>query len=205
MGLSKADTRVYRTLLTRALKISAPLANAIRNVGPVSSRRSGYPSIGHFLARAIIGQQLSASAARSIRSRVTQAASDAKMEVTELSVACAEDVRACGVSMNKIKALQSVRRAERNGTLRETQLQRLEPQERTQILMRIHGVGPWTCDMAQIFYFHEPDIWPEGDVAVQRTFKRLIGRRSPRRTAERFSPYRSFLALTMWRVVDGGD
>ena len=28
-------------------------------------------------------------------------------------------------------------------------------------------------------------------------------RRAPTRTALRFSPYRSYLALTMWRIVDG--
>ena len=56
--------------------------------------------------------------------------------------------------------------------------------------------------MALIFYFHLPDVWPEGDVAVQRTFKRLIGRRKPKKAVARFAPYRSYLALSMWRLVD---
>ena len=89
-------TRVHRILLACAHKISAPVADAITSVGPVSSRTKHHPSIGHFRARAIIGQQLSANAARSIGTLVAIAARDAKMGVLEVDDFCAEDLRACG-------------------------------------------------------------------------------------------------------------
>ena len=159
---------------------------------------------GRFLSRAIVGQQLSAQAARSIWARVTSAASQANLEILEFAEEFPDDLRACGLSANKVKSLQSVRSAEREGLLREDHLQQLKHDEKVQTLMTIRGVGPWTCDMALIFYFRLPDIWPEGDVAVQRTFTSLIGRRSPNKAAAKFSPYRSYLALSMWRMVDGG-
>ena len=202
MKYSAEETRVHHILLARARRVSVPLAEAMRNVGPVSSQRGDHPSLSHFLARAIIGQQLSASAARSIWERVTTAAKNAQMDVPAFAESDADAVRVCGVSRNKIRALQSVRVAERTGTLCETQLEGLNPQDRVATLLRIHGVGPWTCDMALIFYYYLPDIWPEGDAAVQRTFARLIGRRNPKLTAAHFSPHRSSLALVMWRVVD---
>ena len=204
MNYSTEETRVYRILLARASTVSAPLADAITSDGPVPSQRANYRSIGHFLARAIIGQQLSARVARSIWERVTIAASSATMNVPAFTESYADEVRTCGVSTNKIRALQSVRAAERVGTLCETKLQELGPREQVATLLGIHGVGPWTCDMALIFYYHLPDIWPEGDAAVQRMFARLIGRRKPKPTAARFSPHRSSLALIMWRMVDAG-
>ena len=202
MNFSKEEIRIHWSVLLRARETSMPLANAIANVGPVSTRARRHSSIGGFLAGAIIGQQLSANAARSIRVRVTRAAGDVNMAVPEFAETYPERVRQCGVSSSKVRALQSVYAAECNGTLCEAQLRELEPSERVRTLLGVRGVGPWTCDMALIFYYRLPDIWPEGDAAVQRTFKRLIGRKSPAQTAGRFSPYRSSLALAMWRVVD---
>ncbi len=57
--------------------------------------------------------------------------------------------------------------------------------------------------MMAIFYFHEPDIWPEGDLAVQRGFRSYIGRRKPAKAALLFAPNRSLLALYMWRLKGG--
>ena len=81
-------------------------------------------------------------------------------------------------------------------------LRKTDAVERAQQLLGMWGIGQWTCDMASIFYFKSPDIWPDGDVTVRKTFSRLIGRRNPTRAAEQFSPYRSYLALSMWEVVD---
>jgi 3-methyladenine DNA glycosylase/8-oxoguanine DNA glycosylase len=56
--------------------------------------------------------------------------------------------------------------------------------------------------MISIFYCRDPDVWPLGDASVQRMFARLIGERPVAEAAERFTPYRSILALHMWRLLD---
>jgi DNA-3-methyladenine glycosylase II len=57
--------------------------------------------------------------------------------------------------------------------------------------------------MVNLFYFGEEDIWPEGDVTARKTLISLTSkRRKTVRSAERFAPYRSYLALYMWRWVD---
>jgi hypothetical protein len=38
---------------------------------------------------------------------------------------------------------------------------------------------------------------------VQKTFARFIGRRRPENVARLFTPYRSLLALYLWRILDG--
>ena len=193
----------YQTLLACANTLSRPLAAAIERVGPVAPPEPNGQGLGHFISRAIVGQQIFAQAARSIWVRVTAAVSEANVGVPEFAGDFADDLRACGVSASKVRALQSIRLAEREGLLDDGHLQTMTPDEIANDLMTTRGVGPWTCDMALIFYFRFPDIWPEGDVAVQRTFAGLIGRRSPERAAATFSPYRSYLALSMWRIVDG--
>ncbi len=195
---------IHRHIVTIADDVSARLAEALRDVGPVTLQDRSRYGIAYFLSRAVVGQQLSTKAARSIWRRVTSAASADGPSVTGFfTSANAEQLHQCGVSRAKVTALCGIFEAERAGRLSSETLSALDRSERERQLSRLIGIGPWTCDMASIFFYCCPDIWPEGDVAVQRTFRRLVGRRKPEPAARRFAPYRSYLALSMWRVVDG--
>ena len=194
---------IHGHLVRIADDVSARLADALRIVGPVTLDDRSRDGIGYFLSRAVVGQQLSTKAARSIWRRVISTASADGLSVTALFTATnADRLRQCGVSRAKVRALCGIRDAEQAGRLSSKSLSALDQAERTRQLRALFGVGPWTCDMASIFYYRCPDIWPEGDVAVQRTFRRLIGPRKPEPLARRFTPYRSYLALSMWRLVD---
>ena len=188
-----------------ARTVSTPLFEAITRVGPVSSRGREPLTIENFLARTIISQQVSAAAARSIWVRLSNAARAERVDAPTLAHSRAAQVLACGVSRNKVRALQGVYEAGSSGRVSESSLRQQAPCDRVETLLAIRGVGPWTCDMALLFHYHLPDVWPEGDTAVQRTFKKLIGRRSPQRTAKLFIPHRSSLALSMWRYVGLDD
>ena len=194
---------IHRHLVRIADDVSARLADALRVVGPVTLDDRSRDGIGYFLSRAVVGQQLSTKAARSIWRRVISAASADGLSVTALFTSTnADRLRQCGVSRAKVRALCGIHAAEQSGRLSSESLSALDQAERTRQLRTLFGVGPWTCDMASIFYYRCPDIWPEGDVAVQRTFRRLIGPRKPEPIARRFAPYRSYLALSMWQLVD---
>ena len=185
------------------------LAEAMRDSGPIGFPDREDEGLGSFLARAVVGQQISTHAARSIWNRIENSAAAAGKTVALFCEAeNAVALKACGVSRNKVKALCSIRDAEREGMLSSTEVRAMSDDARSGHLTSIWGIGQWTCDMAAISYCRSPDIWPLGDVAVQRTFKRFVGRRSPVRAAARFAPYRSYLALHMWRIANatpGGD
>ena len=112
-------------------------------------------------------------------------------------------LRGCGLSEAKVKAVGAIAQAALAGQLDATELSQLKATERTARLTALWGVGQWTADMMNIFYFGEPDIWPDGDVAARKTLEKLTSkRRKTTCTAAQFSPYRSYLALYMWRYVD---
>lgn len=69
-----------------------------------------------------------------------------------------KELRKCGVSCNKAKALVSIREACDDGLLSEKLLMTMVSKDRSKHLQSIWGVGPWTADMASIFYFSDPDI-----------------------------------------------
>lgn len=195
---------LHERFLDIAAGFSPDLRTAMARVGPPEPRNRGDQPVGRFLARAVVGQQLSTRAAGTIWSRI-EALADA--EGIAIPGGLADDrfdaLRACGASRGKARALLAIRAAEAEGWLDGAALAAVDHVERSRRLRTIHGVGQWTCDMVSIFHCGDADVWPETDVAVQRTFVDLIGRRrKPARAAARFAPRRSWLARYMWRIAD---
>ena len=201
--ITAKDKKIHKRMLDVATAVAPALAQPLRDFGSVGFPQREDHGLGNFLARAVIGQQISTHAARSIWGRIEDAAAAAEQSVAMFCIADnAAALKACGVSRNKIKALCCIREAELEGMLSSVEVRAMDDAARAAHLTSIWGIGQWSCDMAAIFYCRSPDIWPLGDVAVQRTFKRYLGRRSPARAAARFTPYRSYLALHMWRIVN---
>ncbi|MDZ7829683.1 MAG: hypothetical protein U5K33_09435 [Halofilum sp. (in: g-proteobacteria)] len=195
---------IHCRFLEIAADISRPLEQALIAVGPrrFPDRSDVPPAV--FLARAVVGQQLSTAAARSIWQRIeAMAAAEGCAIPDAFDEARREQLRACGLSAGKARTLAGIREAHRAGRLERDALRSLDHAGITAELTTLWGVGQWTSDMAALFYCRCPDVWPEQDVTVRKTFSRLIGtRRKPSKWAARFAPYRSWLALYMWAVVD---
>ncbi|MGE0335705.1 MAG: DNA-3-methyladenine glycosylase [Gammaproteobacteria bacterium] len=189
-----------------ARRLSAPLARAIRDIGPIGFQRRRTRDLGVHLARVIVGQQLSTLAARAIWARVEAAAQTPRV-LDFCSTDNLEALRACGLSGNKARALIALRGADAAGELDAQQLRRLPATARREALTRLWGIGPWTADMVSMFFFREADVWPLGDLAVRKTFERFVEghrRYDVHSGAALFAPYRSFLALYMWRIANNG-
>ncbi|WP_306016949.1 DNA-3-methyladenine glycosylase [Oceanicaulis sp. MMSF_3324] len=194
---------VHDHCLDVAAALSPDLHAAIARQGALPHWSSPSAPFPVSLSRSVAGQQLSVKAAASIWKRV-EALSDAPDGLLEVFTETQADrMRACGLSGAKVKTLIAIAEAQRQGLLDEAVLQALSPQERSDRLIDIWGVGRWTADMANIFYFQEPDIWPDGDVTARKTLEKLTSkRRKTVRTAARFAPCRSYLARYMWRHAD---
>lgn len=192
---------IHEQLLTTAREVSPALVNAISENGPVRLTRSARaePFVDR-LCRAVAGQQLSVAAARTIWSRLRSQCNGRPL-AEHIESTALEDLRRAGLSRAKATSMHAIVKAYRAGAL--DALDDLDHSARSERLTSIWGGGQWTADMMGIFYFGAPDIWPEGDVTANKT---LTGLTSPRRrnvrTALRFSPNRSYLALHMWRRAD---
>ena len=197
-----SPARIHARLLVVAGGIGPRLAAALGEAGPVAFPRRRREGRGTFLCRTVNAQLLSAAAAASIWGRVEALAATRGVGIPELFTPDnAGAVRVCGVSRSKTKTMIGIHEADRAGQLDARAIRRMSLEARDARLSALWGIGQWTCDMASLFYCREPDMWPEGDVAVQRMFRELIGRRQPAKAAAGFAPYRSYLALAMWRLV----
>ncbi|WP_136066194.1 DNA-3-methyladenine glycosylase family protein [Modicisalibacter radicis] len=194
---------IHARFLAIAEGLSPTLHDAMARGGPVAPLHGdiGAP-LAERLCRSVAGQQLSVKAARSIWARLESARGDLPMHEFFHAVN-SEAIRACGLSSAKTRAICAIAAEARAGGLEAEALRPLAHAERARHLTALWGVGQWTADMISIFYFGDEDVWPDGDVAARKTLTRLTSpRRKTVRTAARFAPYRSYLALYMWRHVD---
>jgi DNA-3-methyladenine glycosylase II len=193
----------HARLVAAAASFSPPLRDALIRTGPLWFPEREDRGLGTYLSRAVVGQQLSTNAARTIWARLeTRAAAVEEPLLALLRADNTAALRACGVSANKAKALIAVAEAAAAGRLDAALVRAMDHPARSEHLCGIWGIGQWTCDMVSIFYCRDPDVWPAGDASVRRMFATFIGRRKSADAVRRFAPYRSILALHMWQLLD---
>lgn len=194
---------IHERFLAIASTLNPALTEAIAQNGPITLTPTQEAPFFEHLCRAVAGQQLSLKAASSIWKRVLASVPTDMMLIDHFAEADPSVLRECGLSGAKVKAIGVIARAEKAGRLNATELEQLSYADRTKRLIALWGVGQWTADMMSIFYFAELDVWPDGDITARKTLEKLTSaRRKTVRTAALFAPYRSLLALHVWRYAD---
>lgn len=196
-------TNEHTEVTTIARAASPRLHEVIVRVGELEPLKKPSNSLTDRLMMEIVNQQLSVKAADAIWGRIESLAGEHRLTVPELLQSDSDqEILGCGLSRNKLKALKAVLLAASSGLLDEPALQTMGHELRVRSLTSIWGIGRWTADMIGIFFFHDPDIWPDGDVAARGMLHRITGIEETERFASAFAPYRSALARYMWRARD---
>ncbi len=161
------------------------------------------------LVRAIVGQQLSTSAARSIFDRLVEHFGGHTPTPRELLDADPEEMRAAaGLSRAKVTFLRDLAEHVEDGELELERLAELPDEEVTERLVAIKGLGPWTVHMFLIFHLGRPDVLPVGDLGIRKAAQALYGLGEPpapaelERIAEPWRPHRTLASLYLWRSLD---
>ena len=161
------------------------------------------------LVRAIVGQQLSTKAARSIFERLVEYFGGHTPTPGELLDADPEEMRAAaGLSRAKVTFLRNLAEHVEDGELRLDQFAELSDEEVAEQLIAIKGLGPWTIHMFLIFHLGRPDVLPVGDLGIRKAVQVLYGLDALptpaelERIAEPWRPHRSLASLYLWRSLD---
>jgi 3-methyladenine DNA glycosylase/8-oxoguanine DNA glycosylase len=198
-------------LACRHLSDADPMLGAlIERVGPCLLRPRRTQSLFAAVARAIVYQQLSGSAAATILGRV-QALYAPKRFPTPRDILATppERLRAAGLSTAKTAALRDLAERSLDGTVPTMRGVRLmEDEEVIERLVQVRGVGRWTAEMLLMFRLGRGDVLPVGDLGIRKGFALTFGnRRLPaaitiERRAERWRPYRSVACWYLWRALE---
>ena len=176
---------------------------AIGGAPPLRRREPGFAG----LAAIIVSQQVSVASARAIFGRLEERI--APLDAARLAAASEEDLRACGLSAPKIRALRALAEAVVERGLDLAGLARLDAEDAHAALIGVKGVGPWTADIFLLFCLGHPDAFPAGDLALQEAAKLALKLKTRpdaarlERIAERWRPWRGIAARMLWAYYRG--
>jgi DNA-3-methyladenine glycosylase II len=182
------------------------LAGLVAQVGPIRHRPRDPDGPFAALARSIVFQQLAGPAARAIYGRVRATVGD-NVTPEALNAASDADLRAAGLSANKLASLRDLSAKVLDGTVILTRTSRRGDEELIERLTEVRGIGRWTAEMYLMFQLRRPDVWPIDDLGVRQGYG-FIWKLDPPPTpkqleplGERFRPYRSVVARYCWVAV----
>ena len=167
---------------------------------------------GHLAAliRSIVYQQLSGKAAATIHGRFEALFPPGSFpDPAAILAQTDEALRACGLSRQKIAALRDLCSRVVSGKLPLDELDAMGDDAVLALLTEVRGIGKWSAEMFLMFHLGRLDVWPSGDLGIQKGLIKLYAlRRKPNRVkleklGEPFRPYRTVASWYLWRLVDG--
>jgi DNA-3-methyladenine glycosylase II len=197
--------------ITHLSEADATLGALIEACGKLPDPREGRPDHDdHYgaLLRAIVGQQLSVSAARSIYNRLLERFDGRPPTPEQVLAEEPEELRtAVGLSRAKVGYLRSLAEHVLSGELELERLDELDDEQVTAELVAVKGLGEWTAHMFLMFQLERPDVLPVGDLGIRRAIERayslpeLPDPETIERLAERWRPYRTLACRYLWRSL----
>ncbi len=187
------------------------LGELVSGHGPLDEeeRRRGRPDDAYgALLRAIVGQQLSVKAARTIYDRLCGLYGDRTPTPAELISTDPDELRGVGLSRAKAAYLRDLAEHVEDGELDLERLPQLDDDEVSAQLIAIKGLGRWTVDMFLMFHLGRPDILPVGDLGIRRAVQIAYGLEDLpdaaelTRIAQPWQPHRTLACLYLWASLD---
>jgi DNA-3-methyladenine glycosylase II len=159
------------------------------------------------LLRAIVGQQLSTKAARTIYGRVLELFDGSTPTPEQLLEADEADLRAAGLSGRKVEYVRDLATHVIDGELELDRLTDLSDAEVIEEIVAVRGLGVWTAEMFLIFHLERPDVLSGGDLGIRKAIQIEYGLEempTPTRVmeiGEPWSPHRSLASLYLWESL----
>jgi DNA-3-methyladenine glycosylase II len=159
------------------------------------------------LLRAIVGQQLSTKAARTIYLRVCDLFGGSTPSPEQLLEASEEDLRGCGLSGRKVEYVRDLAVHVLDGELELDRLGDLSDEEAIEEIVAVRGLGQWTAEMFLLFHLERPDVLSGGDLGIRKAIQIEYGLKempTPQRVleiGEPWRPHRSLASLYLWESL----
>jgi len=159
------------------------------------------------LLRAIVGQQLSTKAARTIYLRVVDVFGGVTPSPEQLLEASEADLRGAGLSGRKVEYIRDLAAHVLSGELELERLDELDDETVIAELVAVRGLGQWTAEMFLIFHLERPDVLSGGDLGIRKAVQIEYGMKempTPQQvleTGEPWRPHRSLASLYLWESL----
>src|SRR5471030_162870 len=157
------------------------------------------------LARSVVGQQISVTAAQAIWKRVEGACPTlAPQQFIKVGPA---KLQSCGLSKRKSEYILDVAQHFVSGALHVDSWTSMEDEAVIAELTQIRGIGRWTAEMFLIFKLSRPDVLPLDDLGLIQAISvnyfsgEPVTRSEAREVAANWEPWRTVATWYMWRSL----
>jgi len=203
--------------------VDPKLGRLIEKAGPYTLRVSSGLSPFEALVESIIYQQLHGKAAATIHQRLLDSFAEVigrgvHPSAQDLLDCPNEQLRAAGLSKNKMLALRDLAAKTIDGTVPTLKtISKMGDEEIIDHLTQVRGIGRWTVEMLLMFRLGRPDVFPVTDYGIRKGFALTFQGLKPEKKVEpsdlpkpdvmhrrgkKWAPYRSVASWYMWRACD---
>lgn len=197
---------IHDRLLEKAKDTYPELVTIFERQGPLFIPRRLSESLFLYLTRTVVNEHIPTKIADSIWSRLLEVAEGEKGTCEDTFLRqFDEEIRGKGLGREQMEALEQLRKVFLEGLVDDERLHQGDYEMVRRVVSRHWGYGTWSADMTAIFYFGLPDIWVEGDPSLKNGLRNMLDDRHRAQASEvpaAFSPFRSYLALHVWRFME---
>lgn len=160
------------------------------------------------LCEAIVNQQLSDKAGRTIFSRFASLFPKRRITPKHIVSLKEEDIKSAGLSWSKTRFITSLARSFINKDIDFSLLPTLSDEAVVGELVKLKGIGKWTAEMFLMFSLGRENVFSFGDLGLRRAIEKLYGFKKPptdRQIAKiitSWSPYKTYACTILWRSLD---
>tara|TARA_Y100000590_G_scaffold169037_2_gene193603 strand:+ start:17915 stop:18556 length:642 start_codon:yes stop_codon:yes gene_type:complete len=159
------------------------------------------------LANAIIGQQISISAAASITHRLKLIVG--KINPINIDKSSSQNLRKSGLSAKKVIYLKELSDVYINNPSYIYDFRYLDDNTIIERLSKLYGIGEWTAHMYLIFQLNRPNVLPIGDLGIINSAKKIYNLKEQSHAkefllqkAKAWDPYKTVGSWFLWRAID---
>ena len=183
------------------------MARAAEKVWPVKLKWRAAKGFFAALCNEIVSQQLSDKVAGVLYARLKQICGG-KITAGKINRLTEQQLRDTGMSWSKVKFIKNL--AQKVGAKKIDLKKLIEFEDELVVaeLTKLHGIGPWTAEMFLMFSLGREDVFSYGDLGLRRAIKKLYGfkkepsRKQLEKISMKWSPYRTYASLVLWKVAD---
>ncbi len=182
------------------------LAQVIHEIGPCTLNRQ--TNRYRNLLRAIVGQQISAAAAKAVFKKLEAAVPSKTLNPEAVSQLSIDDLRGAGLSSQKVRYVQDLTEHVLDKRLNLRSLHFKTDTEVIALLTDVKGIGEWTAHMFLMFSLGRPDVMPWGDLGIQVAIRNLYGfgelptKAECLEISQPWRPYATIASWYLWETVD---
>ena len=177
------------------------LAGIVKNFGPPPfwQREPGFPTLVYL----ILEQQVSLASAKAAYQRLLAAAGSPLRPERFLELD-GRHLKRIGFSRQKTGYCRLLAQSIFEQRLSLEAIGGLDDEGARAALTSIKGIGPWTADVYLLMALRRPDVWPVGDLALQKAVRRVKRLRKHPSTArlekigDAWRPWRTVAARLLW-------